>query len=47
MVDDRLKRRLKADPKIKAMIPDLEKEVGTGRLIPTLAVDKIFSTFGV
>jgi LAO/AO transport system kinase len=47
MVDDRLLGRLKADPKVQALIPALEADVAEGRLTPTLAVDRIFLAFGV
>jgi len=45
MVDDRLMTRLKADPKVKALVPDLEKGVGDGKLTPSLAVDQILAAF--
>jgi LAO/AO transport system kinase len=47
MVDDRLLNRLKTDSKVKALIPTLEAEIAEGRITPTLAVDRIFKTFGV
>jgi LAO/AO transport system kinase len=47
MVDDRLVARLKTDPKVKKLIPQLEIEVGEGRLPPGLAVERIFKAFGV
>jgi LAO/AO transport system kinase len=47
MVDDRLLNRLKTDAKVKALIPTLENEIAEGRTTPTLAVDRIFKTFGV
>jgi LAO/AO transport system kinase len=47
MVDDRLLARLKADPKVKKLIPELESQVGGGRLPPALAVEQIFKAFGV
>lgn len=46
MVDDRLMTNVKTDPRIKSLVPILEKEVGDGKLTPPLAVDKILSTFG-
>ena len=47
MVDDRLMTKVKTDPKVKTLIQDLEKEVGGGKLTPTLAVDKILAAFGM
>jgi LAO/AO transport system kinase len=47
MVDDRLMSKLKTDSKVKTIIPELEKAVGDGQLTPTIAVDRILSTFGM
>jgi LAO/AO transport system kinase len=47
MVDDRLITKLKADSKVRSLIPELEKAVGEGQLTPTLAVDKILTAFGM
>ncbi len=47
MVDDRLMTRVKADPKVKVLVPELENDVGAGKLTPTLAVDKILAAFGM
>ena len=47
MVDDRLMTRVKTDPKVQVLIPELEKNVGDGKLTPTLAVDKILAAFGM
>ena len=47
MVDDRLVTRLKTAPKVKALIPEIEKAVGDGRLTPALAMEKLFKAFGV
>ena len=47
MVDDRLMTRVKTDPKVQVLVPELEKNVGDGKLTPTLAVDKILAAFGM
>lgn len=47
MVDDRLMTKLKADSKVKALVPELEKAVSNGALTPALAVDKLLSAFGM
>ncbi|MBL8631288.1 MAG: methylmalonyl Co-A mutase-associated GTPase MeaB [Rhodospirillaceae bacterium] len=47
MVDDRLLNRLKTDSNVKALIPTLENEIAEGRITATLAVDRIFKSFGI
>jgi LAO/AO transport system kinase len=47
MVDDRLLTRFKTDAKVKKLIPQLEADVGEGRLPPGAAVEKLFATAGM
>lgn len=47
MLDDRLRGRLKSDPKLKARLPEIEKAVAGGRLSPSLAADEIVRILGV
>ncbi len=47
MVDDRLIQRLKANAKVKALIPTLEINIAEGRITPSLAVEQLFKAFGV
>jgi LAO/AO transport system kinase len=46
-LQDRLRGRLAADPKLKAKLPQLERDVAEGRLSPELAVDDIVATLGL
>ena len=47
MLEDRLHRRLKADAKLRARLPAIEKAVAEGTLAPTLAVEEIATVLGV
>jgi LAO/AO transport system kinase len=47
MLDDRLRGRLHADPKLKSRLPQLERAVAEGRLSPTLAADDILAALGL
>jgi len=47
MVDDRLTRSLRADPKVKTLATTLEHDIIGGRVTPALAAEKILATFGV
>jgi LAO/AO transport system kinase len=47
MLEDRLRSRLAADPKLKAKLPQLERAVAEGTLSPALAVDDIVVTLGL
>src|SRR5579871_538114 len=47
LLEDRLRSRLAADPKLKAKLPELERAVAEGTLSPTLAVDDIVATLGL
>ena len=47
MVDDRLVGRLKADAKVKALIPTTESDVAEGLLTATLGVERLLSAFSV
>ena len=44
---ERLRGRLAADPKLRARLPRLERDVAEGRLSPELAVDDIVATLGL
>src|SRR5712691_3542837 len=46
LVDERLRRRLATDPKLKARLPQLERAVAEGTLSPALAVEDIVATLG-
>jgi LAO/AO transport system kinase len=45
LVEDRLVSALRSDPKIAAVIGDLEAEVLTGKLTPSIAADRIIAAF--
>jgi LAO/AO transport system kinase len=47
MVEDRVMTALQSEAKVKALIPGLERDIGTGKLTPTLAVEKILKAFGM
>jgi LAO/AO transport system kinase len=47
LLEDRMRGRLAADPKLKAKLPQLERAVAEGALSPTLAVDEIVETLGL
>jgi LAO/AO transport system kinase len=44
---ERLRGRLAADPKLRARLPQLERDVAEGKLSPELAVDDIVATLGL
>jgi len=46
MLEDRVMARFLADPRIAAELPILRQEVGAGRMLPTLAVDKLMAIKG-
>jgi LAO/AO transport system kinase len=46
-LQDRLRGRLAADPKLRARLPQLERDVAEGVLAPELAVDDIVATLGL
>ncbi|AQT74930.1 MULTISPECIES: methylmalonyl Co-A mutase-associated GTPase MeaB [Streptomyces] len=46
MVRDELLERLRADPAVRELAPDLEDAVRAGSLTPTSAADRILSAFG-
>ena len=47
LIEERLRRRLAADPKLKARLPQLERAVAEGTLSPALAVEDIVATLGL
>jgi LAO/AO transport system kinase len=47
MVQDRLQARLRNDPALKARTPQIEHEVSSGRLAPTLAAEEIAQALGL
>lgn len=46
MVEDRVMTNLKSEPKVKALVPNLENDIGAGRLTPALAAERILKAFG-
>lgn len=46
MLSDQLMARLKSDPRIAKRLPDIEAQVRSGTLLPTLAVDEIMALMG-
>jgi LAO/AO transport system kinase len=47
MVRDQLMDRLQSDPAVKSALPDLEADVRTGELTPTLAAQRILHALGL
>ena len=47
MLDDRLRSRLRADPRIKARLPQIERAVFDGGLSATLAADEVSGMLGL
>ncbi len=47
MLEDRLMGMLKGHPEVAAQLPNLEREVGRGQLLPTLAVDRVMALLGI
>ena len=47
MLEDRLMGALRANPKVAAELPGVEAAVADGRLLPTLAVDRLIGLMGV
>jgi LAO/AO transport system kinase len=47
MLQERLYSRLRSDPTVRAMLPELEGQVAEGALSPTLAVEKIAAVLGL
>src|SRR5215831_16915563 len=47
MLEERLRRRLATDRKLKSKLPQLERAVAEGTLSPALAVDDIVATLGL
>ena len=47
MLEDRLRTRMGTDPKLKARLPQLEREVAEGRLSPAIAVEEILALMGL
>jgi LAO/AO transport system kinase len=45
MLEARLLRRLKSDPRLRSMLPRMEAAVADGRLSPSLAVEEIAAAF--
>ncbi|HWC80264.1 MAG TPA: methylmalonyl Co-A mutase-associated GTPase MeaB [Pseudonocardiaceae bacterium] len=45
MVRDTLARRLRTDPAVRALVPEVERLVADGQLTPTLAAERILSAF--
>ncbi len=47
MMEDRLLSALRANPNVAAQLPKIESDVRNGKLLPTLAVDRILSLMGL
>jgi len=47
IVEDRLREKLKGDPKLKSKMPALEKAVAEGRTPPALAAEEILALLGI
>jgi LAO/AO transport system kinase len=47
MLDHRLMQALQRHPVVRALLPELERSVAEGRLTPTLAVERVLTTFGI
>jgi len=47
LLEERLRRRLASDAKLKTRLPQLERAVAEGALSPALAVDDIVATLGL
>ena len=47
MLEDRLMGALKANPAVASALPALERDVRSGKLLPTLAVDQVMAMMGV
>ncbi len=47
MVEDRLMTTLKADPKVKDAVAELERAVAEGATTPSLAAERILKAFGI
>lgn len=47
MLDDRMRSRLRSDPRIRARLPDLERAVFDGGLSATLAADEVAGLLGL
>ncbi|MFI9629367.1 methylmalonyl Co-A mutase-associated GTPase MeaB [Streptomyces sp. NPDC052042] len=46
MVHDELLERLRSHPQVRALVPDLERQVREGEVTPPLAAERILKTFG-
>ena len=47
MIEDRLMAALRANPKVAAELPDLERDVRSGAMMPTRAVDRVMNLVGL
>jgi LAO/AO transport system kinase len=47
LVEDRIRDKLKSDPKLKSKMPALEKGVAEGKLPPALAAEEILKLLGI
>jgi LAO/AO transport system kinase len=46
MVRDALLTRLRDDPLVRALVPEVERQVSSGELTATLAAERILAAFG-
>jgi LAO/AO transport system kinase len=47
MVRDALMTRLRDHPEVRAITPEVERDVQEGRLTPTLAAERVLKAFGL
>lgn len=47
LVEDRIREKLKSDPKLKSKMPALEKAVAEGKLPPALGAEEILALLGI
>ena len=47
MAEDRIMSNLRSAPRVKELVPMLERDISAGKLTPALAVEKILKAFGM
>ena len=47
LVEDRLMTRMKSHAAVKALIPALENDIGSGKMTPVVAMERLLSAFGM
>ena len=46
MIDDRIRTRLTGDPQVRALLKELEAQVGNGEISPSIAADRVLGELG-